>query len=119
MQTYSRYVTIFVVTAMVILMFWPATAASQTSGIVPLVTNDPIAEYLTKGGAFAVILVILFFYRRDWKTAVDFWQNQSQMTTQLVQQATASQTENSAALRENSAILQRLADQIGGERRRP
>lgn len=88
-----------------------ADAQGQT-GIVPLVTNDPVAEYLTKGGAFAVILVILFFYRRDWKTAVDFWQDQHKTTTELVQQATKAQAENSAALRENSLVLQRLADKL-------
>lgn len=86
--------------------------AQNTTGIVPLVTNDPVAEYLTKGGAFAVILVILFFYRRDWKTAVEFWQNQHQITTDLVEKATRAQADNSAALRENSSVLQRLTDKL-------
>lgn len=58
-----------------------------------------------EGGAFGVILVILFFYRRDWKTAVDFWRDQHSITTDLVVQATRAQTETSAALRENTVVV--------------
>lgn len=86
--------------------------AQGTSGIVPLVTNDPISEYLTKGGSFAVIFILLFFYRRDWRTAVDFWKDQHKTTTELVQQATKAQTDNSAAIRENSMLIARLSDKI-------
>jgi hypothetical protein len=58
-----------------------------------------------EGGAFAVILVILFFYRRDWKTAVEFWRDQHATTTQLVQDNTRAQTETAAALRENTVVV--------------
>lgn len=58
-----------------------------------------------EGPAYVVILVILFFYRRDWKTAVDFWQSQHAVTTKLVVDCTQSQTETSAALRENTVVV--------------
>lgn len=70
--------------------------------------NDQISLIqwgLREGGAFAVILVILFFYRRDWKTAVEFWRDQHAITTKLVQDNTVAQTETAAALRENTVVV--------------
>ena len=60
---------------------------------------------IREGGAFVVILVILFFYRRDWNTAVNFWRDQHAITTQLVQEATKAQAETAAALRENNVVV--------------
>ncbi len=86
--------------------------AQQPTGIVPLIATDPVAEYLTRGGAFAVILIILFFYRKDWIRLVDQRQGQMEILTNLVQQATKAQGDNSAALRENSAVIARLTDKL-------
>lgn len=96
------------VTAMVYACSILPAYAQGATGIVPLVTNDPISEYLTKGGAFAVIFVLLFFYRRDWQTAVEFWKDQHRTTTELIQQAARAQADNSAAVRENSLLIQQL-----------
>jgi hypothetical protein len=60
---------------------------------------------IREGGAFVVILVILFFYRRDWKTAVEFWRDQHAITTDLVIQATKAQVSMEAALRENTVVV--------------
>lgn len=65
-----------------------------------------VAQWAVReGGAFVVILVILFFYRRDWKTATEFWRDQHVITTQLVVAATKAQTETAAALRENTTVV--------------
>lgn len=65
-----------------------------------------IAQWAVReGGAFVVILVILFFYRRDWKTATEFWREQNVLTTNLVIAATKAQTETAAALRENTTVV--------------
>lgn len=67
---------------------------------------------IREGGAFAVILVILFFYRRDWKTAVDFWRDQHAITTDLVVAATKAQAETAAALRENNVVVHSMKQVI-------
>lgn len=58
-----------------------------------------------EGGAFVVILVILFFYRRDWKTATEFWKEQNAITTAMVVAATKAQTETAAALAANTVAV--------------
>jgi len=83
-------------------VMYGTVSAQQTTGIVPLVATDPIAEYLTRGGSFAVILIILFFYRKDWIRLVDERQGQTQILL--------------AALRENSAVMQRLCDKLDDPR---
>lgn len=72
------------------------------TGIGTLVTNDPISEYLSKGGPVAVIGFLLFFYRRDWNTALVASQSQSDRFMQIVEASTKAQTESAIAL--NSAI---------------
>jgi hypothetical protein len=62
---------------------------------------------IREGGAYVVILVILFFYRRDWKTATEFWKDQHAITTDLVVKATTAQTDCSA-LRETAIVTHQL-----------
>lgn len=63
---------------------------------------------IREGGAFAVILIILFFYRRDWKAATEFWKDQHTVTTQALIEVTKAQTDTAAALRENTQALRQL-----------
>lgn len=60
---------------------------------------------LKEGGAFGVILVILFFYRRDWKAATEYWQQQNAITTKLVQESTMANSDMAAAMRENTVVV--------------
>jgi hypothetical protein len=60
---------------------------------------------IREGGAFAVILVILFFYRRDWKTATEFWRDQHAVTTQALRDSTKAQADMASALRENTQVV--------------
>lgn len=86
--------------------------------------SDPdltlIQMALREGGAFAIILVILFFYRRDWKTTVEFWKDQHATTTTLVQDSTRAQVASEAALRENTMVThslkQLIADRVPDRR---
>lgn len=63
---------------------------------------------LTQGGALGVLCVVLFFYRRDWKTAVEFWKDQNATRDVLVKEATRAQVETAAALREATVVIHGL-----------
>lgn len=60
---------------------------------------------IDKGGAYVVILVVLFFYRRDWQTAVNFWKDQSKITVDLIIEATKAQDATAAALAQNTVVV--------------
>lgn len=72
------------------------------------ISLDPIAEFVTKGGPYASVMVILFFYRRDYKTVVDFWKDQSKATADLAKQSTSAQVETAAAMRELTTVIHSL-----------
>lgn len=63
---------------------------------------------LTQGGALAVLIIVLFFYRRDWKTAVEFWRDQLVARDTLVKEATRAQVDTAAALREATIVIHGL-----------
>lgn len=72
-------------------------------------TNASLVQWAVReGGAFVVILVILFFYRRDWQTATEYWKAQNVITTQLCIKATEAQTDCAAALRENALVTHQV-----------
>lgn len=74
--------------------------------LAPTPSEQTIAQWaLEKGGAFAVILIILFFYRRDYVQLTDFWRAQSETMKDLVEENTKAQTETAAALRENTVVV--------------
>lgn len=71
---------------------------------------------LDKGGAYVVILVVLFFYRRDWAKVSDYKDQQLAMLMALVQENTRAQALVGDALRENNVIVhgaKRLLEQHG------
>lgn len=69
---------------------------------------DDLRWMVQQLGAFFIILVILFFYRRDWQTAVEFWKDQHALTMSLVEKATVAQIEASAVVRENTVVTHAL-----------
>jgi hypothetical protein len=100
----------------------PAQPSQPQGGPMNPGDQFSIIQWAVKeGGAFGVILVILFFYRRDWKTAVDFWRDQHAITTDLVVASTKAQTETSAALRENTMVVHSVKNVLAriGDRREP
>lgn len=67
-----------------------------------------------EGSAYTVIVVILFFYRRDWKTAVEFWKDQHALTMELVKDATKAQVDTASALRESTIVTHQLKRVVEG-----
>lgn len=63
----------------------------------PLINTELLKWILDQGGVFATLMVILFFYRRDFKSALDTVMN-------LVQQ-------NIKAYQESKAQIEAMADQ--------
>ena len=39
---------------------------------------------IEKGGAAAVIAMLVYFYRRDWKTLTEYWQQQNTLLMEIV-----------------------------------
>jgi hypothetical protein len=58
-----------------------------------------------KGGAYVVILVLLFFYRRDWQAVLASTKDELAILTGLVVEATKAQSATADALRENNVIV--------------
>lgn len=90
------------------LNFDTVLAQTMTTGASAAVPEDFWRWAIQQGGAFVVVLIILFFYRRDWKTAVDFWKDQHAVTTGLIEKVTSANVEMTAALRENTVVTHSL-----------
>ena len=60
---------------------------------------------LREGGAYLVIVLLLHFYRRDLKTAGEYWKDQNAITTQLAKESTKANTEMAAALAQNTVVV--------------
>ena len=51
---------------------------------------DPTLSYwIEKGGAFAVIALLVYFYRRDWTTLTQYWQQQNTLLMEIVRTNTS------------------------------
>jgi hypothetical protein len=83
-----------------------STTALVAQGAIPTITtSDPISEYLTKGGSYAVIALLLYFYRRDWANALDVSKNSVEMLTRIVEGSTKAQTESALAITASTAAV--------------
>lgn len=90
-----------------------------------LPTNPPtetLFEFaIRQGGAFAILALVLFFYRRDWRDLTDYKGSRDTVLTGLVAEHTKAMTEMAAALRENNVVIHQaknvLAAQVGPARR--
>lgn len=81
------------------------TSQSQVGGpgVVP---TDTLLEWAIKqGGALAVLLVVLFFYRRDYRGVTDFWRDQNKITADLLIASTKAQTEMANAIMQNNQVI--------------
>lgn len=68
--------------------------------------QEPMMEWaLRQGGALAVLLVVLFFYRRDYRDLAQFWRDQHKVMADLVATNTKANTEMMTALRENTIVV--------------
>lgn len=101
---------------------YDAFAQGQT-GIVPIITNDPVSEYLTKGGLTGLIGLILFFYRRDYLSVLTAKDDATDVMARMVEQQTRAATEAAIALNQstmtiaaNTQALQRLAERLDNSR---
>ena len=47
-------------------------------------TEQWIMVVIEKGGAAAVIAMLVYFYRRDWKTLTEYWQQQNTLLMEIV-----------------------------------
>ncbi len=60
---------------------------------------------IDRGGRDVILIVVLFFYRRDWQALVGDTKEQLAVLTTLVINATRAQTETADALRENNVVV--------------
>lgn len=72
-------------------------------------------QILREGGAYTVLLVVLFFYRQDWKMLhacdrdlVETTKQQYDLTAGMLIKSTEAQTKVAAALAENTVVVHRV-----------
>ncbi len=51
--------------------------------------DQSLMYWIEKGGAFGVIALLLYFYRRDWTTLTQYWQQQNTLLMEIVRTNTA------------------------------
>ncbi len=77
----------------------------QPPGGAPMTDVSLIERALREGGFFAIILILLYFYRRDTKWATEFWKDQAAEFAVCIKENTKSQVEIASALRENNVVV--------------
>ena len=81
---------------------------------------ESLAEWaIRQGGAFAVLVIVLWFYRRDYKDLSEYWKQHAEGLTTLIQNHTKAETELSKAIENNSSALDRLRVTMGIPRTDP
>ena len=67
---------------------------------------SPLVEKVAReGGFFALVLILLFFYRRDTKWATEFWKEQAMRNADMIEK-NAEQNQNVAnAIRESNVVM--------------
>lgn len=83
----------------------PKVLAFQVEGGAAVSEGGIIEFALRQGGALAVLLVVLWFYRRDYKSLADFWKQSDGEKSRLIEELTRAQTEQSGAMREMSQAM--------------
>jgi hypothetical protein len=90
------------------------TSDYQGGKAVPPVsgTEGLLEMAIRQGGLLLVLVVVLFFYRRDYVKLTDFWQKQSDqwatqtaMLVELTKGTTRALTDDAAATREMSIVM--------------
>lgn len=86
-------------------MMFMQTGGQVGSPSFPPVSDSLVEWAIKQGGALLVLLVVLFFYRRDYHGVTDFWKEQNKIVTELVIASTKAQADMTNALRENNMIV--------------
>jgi hypothetical protein len=72
---------------------------------------------IRQGGAIAVLMLVLFYYRRDYRELVSYKTERDRLLFELVKESTKANVEMAAAIRENNVIVHQaknlLAQQSG------
>ena len=69
--------------------------------------TDSLTEFaLRQGGALAILLVVLFYYRRDYRDLVDYRSERDKILVTIIQDSSRAKTEMADAMRENNRIVQ-------------
>lgn len=69
---------------------------------------DLIQWGIREGGTILVVLVLLYFYRKDWMTSSEYWKSQNAITTDLVTNSVRATSDLAAAIRENTTVTHGL-----------
>lgn len=83
---------------------WLLAQGVQTA---PVPTESILEFAMRQGGAFAILLIVLWFYRRDYRDLVAFRTERDKLLVELVENSTKSNAEMAAALRENNIVVHR------------
>ena len=72
----------------------------------PSGTQTSLLEHaLREGGFFALVLMLLWFYRRDTKWATEFWKDEAGKRETMIRESTRVQAEVAAALTQNTVVV--------------
>lgn len=85
-------------------------AAVTGAWFVAQTTADPVAapileKMAREGGFFALVLVVLYFYRRDTKWATEFWRDQATRNTDMIEENAKQAESVAAAIRESTVVM--------------
>ena len=72
---------------------------------VTLSQSTIIERVFREGGFFAIVLILLYFYRRDTKWATEFWKDEAGKRDDMIRENTAAQTSVAAALSANTVVV--------------
>lgn len=74
---------------------------------------DLVRYAITQGGLLAVVLVLLWSYRRDWTNIVDQRGEHIAVLTNLVQQSTTAQANSAASLASMAEAIKEMTRTVG------
>ena len=72
---------------------------------ITLSQSTIIERIFREGGFFAIVLILLYFYRRDTKWATEFWRDEAGKRDALIRENTVAQTSVAAALSANTVVV--------------
>ena len=78
--------------------------------ILAQTTVDPVSstaleKSLEKGGFFALVLILLYFYRRDTKWATEFWKDPAVHHADVIEKNAIQGESVANAIRENTVVM--------------
>lgn len=88
--------------------FRPTTPLlAQMIGATPAMPSvESFPEFaIRQGGAFAILALVLFFYRRDWRELTDYKSQRETTLITTIKEHTIAMSEMAAALRENNIVV--------------